>query len=103
MKTHMNNYLFSRKKKTERLTEISLKNNPAYNFLFQKDEMSEKSPLQMLAQTCSQIGVDSGPKLVDKPQLIPAQLKNSPNPGSPINVVSCTQPVTFKPLLLPKK
>ena len=27
---------------------------------FQKDGMSDKSPLQMLAQTCSQIGADPG-------------------------------------------
>ena len=30
---------------------------------FQKDGTTDKSPLQMLAQTCSQIGADSGPKM----------------------------------------
>ena len=37
----------------------------------QKDGSTDKSPLQMLAQTCSQIGADSGPKMAGEPLSLP--------------------------------
>ena len=61
--------------------------------------MSDKSPLQMLAQTCSQIGADTGPKTnatVDKAKMSAG--KNSGTKcGSPTIVVSDSKPVPFKP------
>ena len=61
--------------------------------------MSDKSPLQMLAQTCSQIGADTGAKsnsvAADKVKSSAAGGKNKC--GSPTIVVSDSKPVPFKP------
>ena len=65
--------------------------------------MSDKSPLQMLAQTCSQIGADTGTKLTsgaaDKVKMTASNNsgKNSGKCGSPTIVVSDSKPVPFKP------
>ena len=70
---------------------------------FQKDGLSDKSPLQMLAQTCSQIGADTGTKLTsgaaDKVKMTASNNsgKNSGKCGSPTIVVSDSKPVPFKP------
>jgi len=69
----------------------------------QKDGMSDKSPLQMLAQTCSQIGADSGPKMIDKQKLSSDKSKNAPKSGSPTIVVSDAKPVPFKPYEITKE
>merc|ERR1719507_1585549 len=65
----------------------------------QKDGMSDKSPLQMLAQTCSQIGADPGPKLLEKQKVSNGSSKssNSTKCSSPTIVVSDSKPVPFKP------
>jgi len=69
----------------------------------QKDGLSDKSPLQMLAQTCSQIGADTGTKLTsgaaDKVKMTASNNsgKNSGKCGSPTIVVSDSKPVPFKP------
>lgn len=67
----------------------------------QKDGLADKSPLQLLAQTCSQIGADSGPgagaKLsADKVGKMTGGKANT-KPGSPPIVVSDAKPVPFKP------
>jgi len=69
----------------------------------QKDGPSDKSPLQMLAQTCSQIGADSGSKLAsDKLKLtvstVTSTKSSNPARSSPSFVVSDSkQQVPFKP------
>merc|ERR1719219_291949 len=65
----------------------------------QKDGISDKSPLQMLAQTCSQIGADPGPKLLEKQKVSNSSSKssNSTKCSSPTIVVSDSKPVPFKP------
>lgn len=61
----------------------------------QKDVVSDKSPLQMLAQTCSQIGADTGPnKIMDRSKASDKKPKLS---SSPTIVVSDAKPVSFKP------
>ena len=65
--------------------------------------MSDKSPLQMLAQTCSQIGADSGPKMIDKQKLSSDKSKNPPKSGSPTIVVSDAKAVPFKPYEITKE
>merc|ERR1712013_298751 len=69
----------------------------------QKDGMSDKSPLQLLAQTCSQIGADSGPKLIDKQKLSVDKSKTAPKSGSPTLVVSDAKSVPFKPYEITKE
>ena len=61
--------------------------------------MSDKSPLQMLAQTCSQIGADSGPGAGAKlsSEKAAKMSKAGTKPGSPTIVVSDAKPVPFKP------
>ena len=65
--------------------------------------MSDKSPLQMLAQTCSQIGADPGPKVTngnDKAKLTSSSKSKAAAGGgsSPVIVVSdSSKPVSFKP------
>jgi len=79
----------------------------------QKDGHSDKSPLQMLAQTCSQIGADSGPKMADKQKSITSgELKSgkggnqAPKSSSPTIIVSDggpgSKPVPFKPYEITK-
>jgi len=63
----------------------------------QKDGMSDKSPLQMLAQTCSQIGADPGPKLLEKHKQSTSSSKSNAKCSSPTIVVSDSKPVPFKP------
>jgi len=71
----------------------------------QKDGMSDKSPLQLLAQTCSQIGADShsGPKLIDKQKPSVDKSKTAPKSGSPTIVVSDAKSVPFKPYEITKE
>jgi len=68
----------------------------------QKDGSSDKSPLQMLAQTCSQIGADSGSKLAsDKLKLTASTVTSTKTSAStrssPSIVVSDSKQVPFKP------
>merc|ERR1719369_472397 len=67
--------------------------------------MSDKSPLQLLAQTCSQIGADShsGPKLIDKQKPSVDKSKTAPKSGSPTIVVSDAKSVPFKPYEITKE
>merc|ERR1719220_2126396 len=71
----------------------------------QKDGMSDKSPLQLLAQTCSQIGADShpGPKMIDKQKPSVDKSKTAPKSGSPTIVVSDAKAVPFKPYEITKE
>jgi len=72
----------------------------------QKDGVSDKSPLQLLAQTCSQIGADTGPRTLDKVSKVGGMTmgnqaadkvnKSVPKSGSPTIVVSDAK-VPFKP------
>ena len=50
-------------------TFLSEKWTKTKNLFLQKDGTTDKSPLQMLAQTCSQIGADSGPKMSGRQSL----------------------------------
>jgi len=88
----------------------------------QKDGSTDKSPLQMLAQTCSQIGADSGPKMADKQKSITSgELKGATkssgggvpkSSSSPTIIVSdgggsgqtnSNKPVPFKPYEIAKE
>lgn len=75
----------------------------------QKDGHTDKSPLQMLAQTCSQIGADSGPKIPDKQKSISGpetkSSKHAPKSSSPTIIVSdgSNKPVSFKPYEITKE
>ena len=70
--------------------------------MLQKDGLCDKSPLQMLAQTCSQIGADPGPATA-KPSTAAAGEKGKAaggarkGGGSPTIVVTDAKPVPFKP------
>ena len=70
--------------------------------MLQKDGPCDKSPLQMLAQTCSQIGADPGPAAA-KPSTAAAGDKGKAaagarkGGGSPTIVVTDAKPVPFKP------
>ena len=72
--------------------------------MLQKDGLCDKSPLQMLAQTCSQIGADPGPAAA-KPSTAAAAAGEKGKAaggarkggGSPTIVVADTKPVPFKP------
>lgn len=73
----------------------------------QKEGSSDKSPLQLLAQTCSQIGTDNGPKLTNKCNkgVGITRVHNGTdkfnkgviNSGSPTIEVSDSKKVPFKP------
>jgi len=64
----------------------------------QKDVVSDKSPLQMLAQTCSQIGADTGPtKIMDRSKGSDKKPNQNKLSSSPTIVVSDAKPVSFKP------
>jgi len=68
----------------------------------QKDVVSDKSPLQLLAQTCSQIGADPGSnKILDRQKLGTDKSSKSSSSSkigsSPTIVVSDSKPVPFKP------
>jgi len=71
----------------------------------QKDGSSEKSPLQLLAQTCSQIGADPSPMSIDKgrkstgssSQGADSEYKPVSKSKSPVILVSDSKPVSFKP------
>ena len=52
------------------------------NLFLQKDGTTDKSPLQMLAQTCSQIGADSGPKMTGRQSLSSSQASSSSSQSS---------------------
>lgn len=77
----------------------------------QKDGHTDKSPLQMLAQTCSQIGADSGPKMADKQKTITAtesktsKIQHPKSGSSPTIIVSdsSSKPVSFKPYEITKE
>ena len=56
----------------------------------------------MLAQTCSQIGADSGDKQHDKQKITFEKCKNVPKQESPKIEVSDQQLVTFKPYNISK-
>lgn len=66
------------------------------------DSKTEKSPLQLLAQTCSQIGADTG-TITSSSKLSLQNDKSKPKDdkvkkaGSPAIVVSDSSPVSFKP------
>ena len=72
--------------------------------MLQKDGLCDKSPLQMLAQTCSQIGADPGPAAA-KPSTAAAAAGEKGKAaggarkggGSPTIVVADAKPVPFKP------
>lgn len=77
----------------------------------QKDGSTDKSPLQMLAQTCSQIGADSGPKMADKQKSITSTdikgpKSSLPKSSSPTIIVSdgggSAKTVPFKPYEITK-
>ena len=58
------------------------------NLFLQKDGTTDKSPLQMLAQTCSQIGADSGPKMTGR-----QSLSSSPSTSSQASSASQSSPI----------
>ena len=64
--------------------------------------MSGKSPLQMLAQTCSQIGVDSGYQMTYNHQSSSDKSKSSPKSGTPVKVDINSKHVHFKPYNIAK-
>ena len=68
--------------------------------MFQPESKNEKSPLQLLAQTCSQIGVDSGPGKILSSSSSAEKLKTEPEKSRKIDVSSVSSEpdkVSFKP------
>ena len=65
---------------------------------FQPESKNEKSPLQLLAQTCSQIGVDNGPSKMLSNTTGSEKHKTETDKPKKIDIVS-SEPdkVSFKP------